>query len=355
MLLVIFGAGASYDSAPDYPAPTPDEYRPPLANELFHNRAAFRVTMQKFHQCQELATYLIRKEVNLEAELQVVQSRKTKSIRCREQLAAIRFYLREIIWDTEVAWEKKHSNVTNYRTLLGQIEDWRSDNNEQVCLVTFNYDKMIERALSFMGIHCYELASYISRDTYKLIKVHGSIDWAHATARTLREHRTNETSQIQELITAAGNQTLVVGDDFSVIQRPLVEFENQPNGVVVRRWFPAIAIPVQSKEQFECPQEHEQALRKLMKRVNRIVTIGWKGTEWHFLRLVKEHLSVVPNIITVAGNDTEAAEVTNTITQNGIVGKCLPYGKGFSEFVQTRRIVEFLNDSAPTVSQLLGV
>jgi hypothetical protein len=49
MLLVIFGAGASYDSIPTYPPgthiPTGDTlnkfHRPPLANELFENRPVF--------------------------------------------------------------------------------------------------------------------------------------------------------------------------------------------------------------------------------------------------------------------------------------------------------------------------
>jgi hypothetical protein len=108
-------------------------------------------------------------------------------------------------------------------------------------------------------------------------------------------------------------------------------------------------------DEFECPSDHDQALRKLIKRVNRIVTIGWKGTEWHFLRLLKENLSVGPNTLTVAGNDGEAAEVTSRIMEKGVRGKCIPFGKGFTEFVQSRRIVSFLDESAPSVPKLLGV
>src|SRR5271156_5127550 len=56
MLLVIFGAGASYDSAPTYPPgtsiPAGDVlngfHRPPLANELFANRPVFAEAIMRF-------------------------------------------------------------------------------------------------------------------------------------------------------------------------------------------------------------------------------------------------------------------------------------------------------------------
>jgi hypothetical protein len=45
MLMVVFGAGASYDSAPSYPPNRQhffeDQDRMPLANELFDNRSEF--------------------------------------------------------------------------------------------------------------------------------------------------------------------------------------------------------------------------------------------------------------------------------------------------------------------------
>lgn len=69
MLLVIFGAGASYDSAPSHPPPYrgslssaipsgTETYRPPLANELFEERALFAETLKRYKQCLAIVPYL---------------------------------------------------------------------------------------------------------------------------------------------------------------------------------------------------------------------------------------------------------------------------------------------------------
>ena len=62
--------------------------------------------------------------------------------------------------------------VTNYKTLLDQLEHYRRP-DETVCLVTFNYDTLLEDALPTVGLKVLEIADYISSDRYKLIKLHG--------------------------------------------------------------------------------------------------------------------------------------------------------------------------------------
>jgi hypothetical protein len=62
VLLVVFGAGASYDSDPDHPPPAPagghlltiENHRPPLANRLFDNRPQFLTAMESFPECMPL-------------------------------------------------------------------------------------------------------------------------------------------------------------------------------------------------------------------------------------------------------------------------------------------------------------
>ena len=66
MLLVIFGAGASYDSIPTYPPgthiPTGDTlnkfHRPPLANELFENRPVFAEAITYLPECAPIVPRL---------------------------------------------------------------------------------------------------------------------------------------------------------------------------------------------------------------------------------------------------------------------------------------------------------
>ena len=56
MLLVVLGAGASYDSAASKPPPRfsstePLSNRPPLASHLFGNRPYFGEVMEKYSHC----------------------------------------------------------------------------------------------------------------------------------------------------------------------------------------------------------------------------------------------------------------------------------------------------------------
>ena len=76
MLMVIFGAGASYDSSPDFPPPQPQAavatvgtrpltlhfrelWRPPLANHLFSNpEHAYSQIVQRYPKLTHILPYL---------------------------------------------------------------------------------------------------------------------------------------------------------------------------------------------------------------------------------------------------------------------------------------------------------
>ncbi len=64
---------------------------------------------------------------------------------------------------------------TNYRTLLGEIDQQRK--SEPVCFVTFNYDTLLEEAFSSLDIRFVSLDDYVSRNDYRIIKLHGSVSW----------------------------------------------------------------------------------------------------------------------------------------------------------------------------------
>ena len=63
----------------------------------------------------------------------------------------------------------------------------------------------------------------------------------------------------------------------------------QEGGLLVsyhgRPMLPAIAIPTRSKTDFECPREHRERLMALIPQIDRLLIIGWRSTEQHFLRL----------------------------------------------------------------------
>lgn len=58
-------------------------------------------------------------------------------------------------------------------------------------------------------------------------------------------------------------------------------------GGVARVRLPAIAIPVEGKDGFECPYYHVERLEDLLPRVDRVLCIGWKARETDFLELLE--------------------------------------------------------------------
>ena len=219
VLLVIFGAGASFDSVPHLapdgnslrpisyavPRTVQDMNRPPLASQLFENRPEFVRAMEAFPDCKAIVP-LLRGTVPVEQQLAVLEQQAQGYPARRRQLVAIRFYLHTVLWHCTKNWHSQHKSITNYATFLDAIERWRYENKEKVCVVTFNYDTMIEQAMEqVLRLEFEHFGRYVSHPLYQLIKLHGSIDWGleleipqvakssqelleHALARIIREH-----------------------------------------------------------------------------------------------------------------------------------------------------------------------
>src|SRR5690242_14572422 len=110
MLMVILGAGASYDSVPFLPpgsAPQ-EEQRPPLAKDLFAPRGDFLVAMSTFSECRSVIPQLQNPmSGSVEQELERLQSEADEYPVRLQQLAAIRYYLQYVLWTCGDNWESK--------------------------------------------------------------------------------------------------------------------------------------------------------------------------------------------------------------------------------------------------------
>jgi hypothetical protein len=339
MLMVVFGAGASYDSVPSLrPGLEPPEpCRPPLADQLFEGRADFKTARARFEKCLPVIPYLQGPGVAVERVLERLQAEAEEYSERYRQLAAIRYYLHYVLWELERGWNGVAQGVTNYKTLLDQIQRWRKA-GEQVCLATFNYDTMLEAALPTVGIRILDLNDYIASEDYKIIKLHGSINWARevqhvATATKLQD--LNAWQVAWELIDHAPD--LVISQNYRIAT-------GYPIGRMgTQALFPALAIPVETKRSFECPEEHLDALRQCVRKVSKLLIIGWRGMEDHFLRLLAENLpSGIPAVV-VNGSAGEAKHTLFRIGKAGIIVNSPPPMKvGFSEFVVQRIGDDFL-------------
>lgn len=313
MLLVIFGAGASYDSVPHLPPPTLGhsephirEERPPLANQLFEDRPLFVRAMERFPACIPLIPSLRGQGVMVENRLSEIRSQAATFPERHRQLAAIRFYLRLALWECQDKWHEIHRGITNYSALLDEIERWRYQAGEQVCFVTFNYDTMLERAMqSVLQITFPEMTAYLSQKSYSLIKLHGSINWGREVEGIASSHSYNE----QRLVSDAVEITPKVGNKYRVFNNPRAVHD----GSVLL--FPALSIPVAKKDEFSCPSDHVNALKLMLPNVDKVITIGWRATEADFLTLLKGYLTDRTELMIVSGGMDGVRETLDNVHQ----------------------------------------
>lgn len=370
MLMLIMGAGASFDSV--YPDDLPvDSFatidrntlvtprdskhpdRPPLASGLVDLRQRFGVAADAYPEVRPLIARLRRTfeagdPVNIESELDaIVGLAERTDPHLLRQLAAFRFYLREIITETCDAWWQHAHGITNYHVLIERVESWRYPREERVCVVTFNYDTLLERAVAdVLNLKISGLSDYIGPNDWKwtIVKLHGSVNWGR--------------------IVSPNNRTL--GKTGTEVERALIEYaaEIRPadeyvwldkgEGVIedARVLLPALAIPTTVKPSFECPREHLERLRMLLPEVDRVLVIGWRATEAHFLALWQGVVSHAVTGFIVNGSSEEATQTAQRLA----AGTGLPHdrivgtGLGFSTLLNRKKDA----DGELTLSELLG-
>lgn len=345
MLMVVFGAGASYDSvdigkAGDF---LRHEFRPPLTKEIFAARDSFGEAIDKFPAIRSLVSDL-RGNADLEPALELLATRAEATPFLLKGLLALRYYLREILTECGREWFRDAHGVTNYHRFLVKIREWQHQTGSPVCFVTFNYDTFLEQAVAdvYPEWHIASMREYINRRDCILIKPHGSVSWGHVTElKDASGPRMPPDAKSRELIAQASRVTRELVDEYSMMKEGWNYSEDG------RLAIPAIAVPVQNKSEFECPTEHLSALQEAVHETSALLTIGWRGTEKHFLRLWTENaplLASMPALVVTTGRQS-AGQVRDNFNQAG-VGKnwewnLSPYS-GFSGFLDGDQLHEIL-------------
>jgi hypothetical protein len=341
-MMVIFGAGASYDSLPSrlpslYPRTNLRE-RPPLASELFLPEGICSEALRYFPQCRPIIPYLQAHDpsTTIEQRLETLQSESDQDEERKRQLAAVRWYLQFVISQFNIQWSEVSQGITNYVTLLDQLRRCRG--SSPVLLVTFNYDRMIEEALSSLSISVSSLESYVKDDGFKLFKLHGSVNWGREIDTQVDAMKTeNVWTVIYELINRA--KELKISDRYRALDyttRPVGLSESVP-------LFPAVAIPVETKRAFECPAEHLECLRNHLAAIRKILIVGWRGTEAHFLALLKDHLTNEVHVEAIVGDKDESEAVLAKIGNAGIKSVGTSSSRGFTDYVVRREAERFFS------------
>jgi hypothetical protein len=348
MLMVILGAGASYDSAQAYrpvlprgggqqnfgtsaPPPVDEPWRPPLAKDLFLDRhQILSEIVTKYKKLTHILPYLREPSRGRSVE-EVLESFKEESKNNEErqrELVSVRFYLCDFLHKVSDEWNKRTDGVTNYAPLIGDILRFNR-NNEEVCLVTFNYDLLLESALYTFDFKRRLPEDHLdSHPILKLFKLHGSVNWS----RLVNGQHGNRL-QPQHLIEQA--PTIQLSDKF-VLANATNSYEMHTFGEPI---FPAIAIPVQTKsdDYFECPRAHLAYLATMLDSVTKILIIGWQAREAHFLQMLRNKLPRLGQLMVVGANATDAERIllyfAGEIDKGMASRNCFIGQGGFTDFV----------------------
>lgn len=308
MLLVIFGAGASHGSADS------GALSPPLAKELLDHGEIAR----RYPASRSVIDYLRRtmneQEIGLEEALEQFDAMAASTLERRQQLVAFRFYLCQLIGDVTGAWLAATHGFTRYLTLFNYLREWQEKSKEPIRLVTFNYDTLIEEALTSIipGWRFDTRDACITRTDWTLYKLHGSITWSRVGRR---QSDTGSLSNVDSAMEAA-NQ--LEGEDLPIEQFPALSAPNPQPGEPV--YFPALAVPIAKKTTFECPPIHVEALESAIPEVRRLLICGWKAAEQHMVQMLQ---GVQPRVLlgVVSGNEQDLDDV------HGQLGNLSHYGR----------------------------
>jgi hypothetical protein len=295
---------------------------------------AFAGLLLRYPECQKIAPFLRRLPPNktLEAVLQTLQSEDGYP-RKAHQIVEVRCYIHEIISQSTSAWLTYAQGVTNYKTLLYEI-DRTNTKGEPVCLVTFDYDTLLEDALLHSGLRINQIADYTKgHPYYRVFKLHGSINWAREVGIQFNGNTDSTTPE------GALRQLVQRADEITFTNNFLFNPSQQMGLVQGKPALPAIAVPTERKDLFECPQDMIDELIGFLPKVTRILVVGWRATEDHFVSLLHQHLHKGTRLYTVAQNQMEAGSINKRIQLPSQVLTTIadPDSSGFTNFIISNR------------------
>ncbi len=246
------------------------------------------------------------------------------------QLLAVRYYIHHVIrrYQDKTMNDMLEGNPlgSNYAGLIESIRLRRGDCGE-VCFVSFNYDTLLEQNFVNVGAPMTtSLEDHITNPHWKLIKPHGSIPWSRQVSVDIPNisalYNYGSGNIINEIIANASQLKMTDNYQYS-----------DPSPMSVPITIPAIAVPFESKDEFECPQEHLDELVNMLPKVRGVLIIGWRATETKFIDLLRQH--ILPGIkwLCVNPNEDHAKTALENLKKAVAENDYSIVKTGFSDFV----------------------
>ena len=141
---------------------------------------------------------------------------------------------------------------------------------------------------------------------------------------------------VREIIDRA--HELDISDQYQLVQdRPMAHF----NGKAL---YPAIAIPLETKTDYECPPNHINCLHTALSDVNVIIGVGWRAADLPFVQMLARTLTGSLRTLVVAASEADAQEPIERLSSAGVPGAFTAAKAGFTPTVVNREIERFLRE-----------
>jgi len=339
--MIIFGAGASFDFS--YADNLENNDRPPLTNNLFDD--CYDDILNEYPGARVLSSQILTApnvEVFFQEQWDDIKNHYDPD--ALNKLINTQYYFHQLF--LHITEKCKTQKRSNYISLAQLISKYTVRNTENVLLVSFNYDTLLEKSLeTALGLEYSKIEDYIdSRRSIYLLKPHGSCNWLREFSnfpysfghdiknlffsRIMYQHITSYGAIFQNL-----KQEIIIKDNPSFTNND--NFKNST-------YLPQLLIPYTDKDEFVMPLSHRQTLEENLESIGEILIIGWKGTERIFQELLRKKLGTKTVKVTIVNNGDQT--VINEL--NACFGHVeWQEQKTFSEFIKDsgHRLPEFFN------------
>lgn len=341
---IILGAGASYDYIDeDYISPEMrsiwHRFRPPLAVELF-SPSRFNKILNKHEEASHLASSVlsaIKQGKDIEEFLQELRERGGHR---KNELVSTLYYLADLF--QQVSDEIGVISGNNYSNLIGKIKD----NGGQACIVTFNYDHLLEMNLGLQLDDSRDSINRYINNPIQVIKIHGSCEWSYLSGPyadydieriSLSGGIDSHLTQNPELVFEIGSRNSV--PDIVTKRNFEKHFQDEWQDDVAYYSYPALAMPMRTKHSYVCPKSHIEEMKASLLNVSKILIIGWKAADENLLNVLEEIIQH-PVEFTIVGSKNVA------VTKSRILKKVPKatfklFDGGFTNFMSSEKADNF--------------
>jgi hypothetical protein len=352
-LLVILGAGASYDCATGDGGRLHEELRPPLVTQLFESRHAFTGILQNYPLAQkaaaEIRPAITRGSVAIEAFLKQ-HLRESEFEHSRRQYWAIPLYLQQLLFEVS-RWQ--------YDTGRGYAEQPDCYDRlinaalrvDEVTFVSLNYDDIFDQRLFVYDTND-SLESYLGAGkNWALIKLHGSINWGRRVLNgPLRGLSEADDPLLSRTFAGLGGEIEFAGE-IELRPQPTVRgmrIDVGPNSDEL--FFPALSAPLGAEDDLVCPPPHVEYLRNITGHHDPldVLVIGYSGLDQEVLKQLNWGERAIRSLYVVSENDEHANETAERIASSVRIAP--PIGvdaitlrtEGFTNFAQSTHLDDYV-------------